>query len=160
MMDLPITIRRATRADRESLCDIQASSIRGLGRSHYSEEELDAWSGGLSPERYERPITEQHVIVAEHESEAVAFGILDFRAEEVVAVYVRPEYARQGVGSRILVELLSEARRRGLRRIHCESSLNAAKFYQSAGFSTGEMCKHKFPDGTELACVPMTMSLD
>ena len=59
---MEITIRRATRQDREVLCEIHVSAIRELGKSHYSEAEVDAWSRERTPERYEEHIVERHVI--------------------------------------------------------------------------------------------------
>lgn len=159
MMTDQIRIRRATQHDREALCEIQVSAIRQLGRTCYSEDELEAWSHGLTPQRYEKPISEHHVIVAESRSTVVAFGTLDCTTGKVIAVYVRPCCARQGIGARALTELLREARKRGLQEVHCESSLCAAAFYQNAGFESGDKRKHRFRDGTEIDCIPMTKPL-
>ena len=54
---MEITIRKATHQDREALSEIHVSSIRELGKSHYSEAEIDAWSGGRTPARYEEHIS-------------------------------------------------------------------------------------------------------
>jgi N-acetylglutamate synthase-like GNAT family acetyltransferase len=157
---MEITIRKATRQDCEALCEIHVSAIRGLGKSHYSGAELDAWSSGRVPERYEKHIAERHVIVAEHGSKPVGFGTLDLTTGEVLQLYVRPEYGRKGIGRRILRELLDEARRQGLREVHCLSSLNAEAFYASSGFHAGGKCKHRFRDGGEIHCVRMKRMLD
>jgi putative acetyltransferase len=154
-----ITIRMATQQDREALCNIQRSAILTLGRSHYSEAELEAWSSGLTPERYEKMIADHHVVIAERGSQVVAFGRLE-SSGEVGAVYVRPGCERQGIGNAVLAELLSEARQSGLRAVYCKSSLCAEAFYSHAGFQSAEKCKHQFRDGREIECVPMTMTLD
>ena len=99
---MEITIRKATHQDREALREIHVSSIRELGKSHYSEAEVDAWSGGRTPARYEEHISERHVIVAQNRSMLVGFGTLDITTGEILQLYVRPEYARKRIGTLIL----------------------------------------------------------
>jgi len=154
-----VTIRKATQQDRESLCEIQVSAIRELGKSHYGEADLEAWSSGLSPERHGKYIADRFVIVAEAESEILGFGALDPDTGRVCAVYVRPDHAGKGIGSTILVTLISEAKRLGLRQLHCHASLNAREFYQRRGFKPGQVSKHRFGDGREIDCISMTLTL-
>jgi N-acetylglutamate synthase-like GNAT family acetyltransferase len=47
-----------------------------------------------------------------------------------------PEYARQGIGASILTRCINDARSFGIRRLHCISTLNAERFYRTAGFNT------------------------
>jgi len=154
-----VTIRKAAQKDRESLCQIQVSAIRELGKSHYGEADLEAWTSGLSPHRHGKYIADRFVIVAEAESEILGFGDLDPDTGRVCAVYVRPDHAGKGIGSAILAALISEAKRLGLRQLHCHASLNAREFYQHRGFKPGEVSKHRFRDGREIDCISMTMTL-
>ena len=157
---MEITIRKATHQDREALREIHVSSIRELGKSHYSEAEVIAWSTGRTLARYEEHISERHVIVAQNRSMPVGFGTLDITTGEILQLYVRPEYARKRIGTLILDELLCAARAAGLHEVHCISSLNARDFYVDAGFQPGQKCKHRFIDGGELDCVPMKKLLE
>jgi ribosomal protein S18 acetylase RimI-like enzyme len=157
---MEITIRKATHQDREALCEIHVSSIRELGKSHYSEDEIDAWSTGRTPACYEGHISERHVIVAQNRSMPVGFGTLDITTGEILQLYVRPEYARKRIGTLILDKLLSAARAAGLRAVNCVSSLNARDFYVDAGFQPGQKCKHRFRNGGEVDCVPMKKLLE
>ncbi|MGD9002586.1 MAG: GNAT family N-acetyltransferase [Anaerolineae bacterium] len=157
---MEITIRKATQEDCEALGEIHVSSIRGLGRSHYSDAEVEAWSRRRTPARYEEHISRRHVIVAEHGSLPVGFGTLDLAAEEITQLYVRPRYAGKGIGGLILDELLRVAREAGVREIHLKSSLNARDFYVKAGFQPGRTCKHRFRDGGEVDCIPMRKRLE
>jgi putative acetyltransferase len=155
-----VKVRRATQQDCDSLSEIQVSAIRGLGRSHYSDTEIDTWSRGIGPEHHKKAIAERCVIVAERDSKAVGFGTLDAATGSIAALYVLPEFARQGIGTAILEELIREARRCGLTRIHCESSLCAEAFYVSAGFEAGPRRMHRFRSGEEIGCVPVARKLD
>ena len=159
-MTVAIHLRKATQRDREVLCQIHVSSIRELGKSHYSEAEVDAWSSGRTPERYERHIADRHVVVAQHGSKPVGFGTLDVTTGDILQIYVRPEYARKGIGRRILRVLLSEARKQSLPEVRCLSSLNAEAFYLDSDFCAGQRCRHRFPNGGEMDCIPMSRILD
>jgi N-acetylglutamate synthase-like GNAT family acetyltransferase len=131
-----------------------------LGKSHYSEDEVDAWSKGRTPARYEGHISERHIIVAQNKSMPVGFGTLDLTTGEILQLYVRPEYASKRIGTLILDELLFVAREAGLREVHCISSLNGRDFYVDAGFQPGKKCKHRFRDEGEVDCVPMEKLLE
>ena len=157
---MEIKIRKATLEDCEALCEIHVSAIRELGKTHYSPAEVDAWSRGRTPARYEKHIRERTVIVALHRSIPVGFGTLDDTTGELFQLYVRPEYARKGIGTQILQELLGIARAAGLSEVHCRSSLNAQAFYAHAGFQPGQKCKHRFRDGGEVDCIPMKKILE
>ncbi len=157
---MEITIRKATHQDREALREIHVSSIRELGKSHYSEAEVNTWSTGRTTARYEEHISERHVIVAQNRSMPVGFGTLDIMTGEILQLYVRPEYARKCIGTLILVELLCVTRASSRREVHCISSLNAMDFYIDAGFQPGQKCNHRFRNGGEVDCVPMKKLLE
>ena len=125
-----IIIRKATLNDCNAICEIHVSAIRELGKSHYSEAEIDSWSKGRTPDRYEKHIRNRQVVVAQHRSIPVGFGTLDLERREILQLYIRADYARKHIGTRILEELLDMARAVGLREIHCMSSLNAETFYR------------------------------
>jgi GNAT superfamily N-acetyltransferase len=45
-----------------------------------------------------------------------------------------PEWLRRGVGSHLLSRCFSDARRLGIRKLHCFSTLGAERFYEALGF--------------------------
>lgn len=162
MMD-ELILRLSRPGDGAAMSEIQVTAIRELGLTHYSQAEVDAWSGRedgrLSPERMEQRLAECFGVVAEVGGAPVAFGLLA-DGGEVGALYVRPAYARQGIGSAVLGELQSEARRQGLRQVWTTAALCAEDFYASAGFTAQERCRHRFRGGTEIECVRMIRTLD
>ena len=156
---MEINIRKATIQDCKALCEIHISSIRELTMSHHSEEEIEVWSSGRTPDRYEKHISERQVIIAQDMSLPVGFGTFDPTTGELIQLYVRPEYARKGVGKQILEELINITMASGLREIHLLSSLNAEAFYAKAGFQSGQKGKHLL-NGGEIYCIPMKKRLE
>lgn len=150
-----IKIRKATQQDRETLCNIDILAIRELGKIHYSEIELNTWLKSLSSKRYQNSITNRYTIVAELNSKIIGFAVLNQITGKITAIYVEPQYTRQGIGTKILNALISEGQKLGLNSLHCDASLSAAEFYKSIGFQAGEKCKHKFSNGIEIDCIPM-----
>ena len=131
-------LRRATPQDGERMCHIQRTSIFELGRLVYTDDEVRAWGGGLSPERYVTDtLANRFALIAELASSEVGFGMLDRSTGEITAMYVLPAFSRRGIGTVLLKGLIAEAARAGLSRVHCESSLFAEEFYQKAGFEPG-----------------------
>jgi N-acetylglutamate synthase-like GNAT family acetyltransferase len=152
-------IRRAEQKDREAVWRTHTAAIREICRSHYTEDELEAWTNLLSPRRYEQAIERLEFFVAEDAGEVVGFGTLNVESGEVEAVYVNPPAARRGVGSRLLQTLEESARRSGLTRLHLSASLNAVGFYERAGYVSGGSARHRLQSGVEIECVPMSKEL-
>jgi putative acetyltransferase len=128
-----ITIRRATESDRPAIARVHIDSIRGLTHTHYSPAQIDAWSAGKSPEKY--PLAAHEFYVAVIEGGVVGFAELIPQSGEVRAVYVAPEAARRGVGTRLLTTVVASARAHGVSQLKLGASLNAVPFYERHGFA-------------------------
>lgn len=132
-----MTILRPARAD--DVCQIRSLHIAAIevcGPHAYDEEQVAAWAEKETdpgPESVEG--SNQHVIVAEIDDSVVGFGKLVPDHREVQAVYVHPEFTRQGIGSAILERLENLAVESGIETLELQSSLNAVEFYDVHGFS-------------------------
>lgn len=156
-----IKIREATKEDAEEILEVHSNSIRGLGHTHYTEEEIDAWDHDRSPEKYHESIedTSSHMLVAEENDKIVGFGSVDTQDEEVTAIYVSPEHARGGVGSELLGRIEEIAVEHGLESLELVASLNAVEFYKEEGYTSVEVSSHTFEGGTEIECIRMRKEL-
>jgi GNAT superfamily N-acetyltransferase len=67
-----------------------------------------------------------------------------------------PRWARQGIGTSPLTRCFADARPRGVRRLHCFSTLNAERFYRALGFRT--VGPIDVPMGPGLTCPGILMS--
>lgn len=152
------SIRRATPEDCEAIWRVHTRAIREIAGSHYTAEEIEAWAGPREPDHYAGPIRDKEFFVAEEGGAVIGFGTLA-REGEVEAVYVSPDTVRRGVGSALLQKLEARARDLGLTLLRLDASLNAAPFYEGAGFEPRQHTKHRLRSGVEIACVRMTKSL-
>lgn len=160
-----MNIRRAKLTDAEALWRIQTQAIRHQGPSHYTEEQINAWAGKLTPdtdiiERYSSMLEHGVVFVAEDTNGTLAgFSHLVPETGEVGAIYVHPDHLQHGVGRQLIEALEEEARRLGVTKLHLKASLNAVAFYERVGFKFDHEEIHRFRSGTEMPCVIMTKEL-
>jgi len=153
-----ITVRRAKQEDRESIWRVHIRAIKEVCKSHYSENDLDAWSGVLKPSRYTADISNKTFLVAEDNDVIVGFGQLNQENGKVEGMYVCPDYIMRGVGRKILHALENVAKDSGLTSLHLWASLNALPFYKNAGFIAKQQTKYLLPFGM-VACVYMSKKL-
>jgi len=164
---MEVDIREATPDDALAVRDVDIASIEGLGPSAYDPEVVAAWARDRDPVEY--PITADGScpLVAE-ERKLVGFGWLAFEpgehliaevGAEVTAAYVRPEVAREGVGSALLAELGRAARERGIKTLGSWASLPALPFYLARGYERVTEHVHEFAPGVEGRIIEMETEL-
>jgi GNAT superfamily N-acetyltransferase len=127
-----LAIRQAHPGDAPRLNQLHTAAVRALCAGHYSAEILDGWLFNRSPDGYLPPIKRGAIFVAERNSIVLGFG--EAALGVVVAIYVDPSVARQGIGAALLVHALELARRNHLGPVRLESTLNASAFYERYGF--------------------------
>ncbi|HEU5139412.1 MAG TPA: GNAT family N-acetyltransferase [Bacillales bacterium] len=150
-------IRTAQLKDAEAICEVHTSAIRGLCSSHYSKEEITAWTSMIKPESYPSVIADDKklILVAQENDVIVGFGQVDFTDQEIEAVYVSPGVAGSGVGKKLLNGLEVFSRRQGLKTLKLSASLNACDFYARAGYYKLDNTKHTLKSGVQIGCVNM-----
>jgi putative acetyltransferase len=154
-----VTLRPATDADRPGICTVHVRAIRETCSRCYSPDQVAAWAGLLAPDSYRGVLQERVMVVAIDGASVVGFGQLNQTAGEVDAVYVLPERQGEGTGRLLLAELESQARARGLGKLGLSATLNAAAFYERAGYVQHDVVIHRLPTGVELQCIRMTKAL-
>jgi GNAT superfamily N-acetyltransferase len=158
-MNTSIACRKATIEDQPAIWRVRTASIRTLCRSHYGEEQTEAWANVPPPEDFAEVICARDLLVAEVDGTIVGVGFINRQAAVLEAVFVAPEFVRRGVGTALLTSLEEIARQAGLIRLSLSASLNAVSFYRAAGYQTGEKTTWRHPAGFDLACVAMTKDL-
>jgi putative acetyltransferase len=156
------SIRHATEADAESILDLRCAAIRAFGSERYHEEQVERWAAqplGSAPYLESIRNESESVVVAEANGELAGFGRVELDTGVVSAVYVHPEYARNGVGSELLSHLESRARESGIDSMTLHASLNAVPFYEAYGYERISTVTHEVTGGVELACVEMVRNI-
>jgi putative acetyltransferase len=151
----PAIIRRATLEDAVAITPVHVASIRTLCAKDYTPQQIDAWAGWKSPDEYCAAMDAGEVFfVAEVNGNIVGFSVLF--GDEVKAVYVHPDHVGCGVGRRLLEAVEAEARSRGIRELKLTSTLTSLEFYESCGYTKGDLHQHPVTGGVLLPCVHFT----
>jgi GNAT superfamily N-acetyltransferase len=72
------------------------------------------------------------------------------------AFFVRPDWARRGIGRELLLKCEHEARRDGFRSASLVATLTGQRFYLSSGYVGEERVDYPLAGGTTITFVPMT----
>ncbi len=160
---MTISIRQAIRDEWPDVLKIHRRAIHEIAAADYPIEVLSAWGSPLKDEDMPRMRAEfdaklEHghiVIVAEVEGCLAGFGEVVPERNELLALYVNPDFERQGVGSAILGELERVAREKNLPYLQMDASLTATPFYGIHGFRALGRGVHILRNGTHMDCVKM-----
>ncbi len=176
-----VSIRLATPEDVPALRELITVSARELSRGFYSSEETEsAIRHVFGPDS--RLIADGTYFVAEEDGALAGCGgwsrrrtlyggdqtksgdepLLDPKTEaaKVRAFFVHPDFARRGVGSRILEACLSAARASGFRRVELAATLPGVPFYAARGFVARERLEAPMPGGRGLPIVRMDRDIE
>ncbi len=164
---MTISVRDARRDEWPDVLKIHRRAIHETAAVDYPKEVLNAWGSPLNDDDAPRTLAEfdaklergQIVLVAEINGRLAGFGELKPEQNELVALYVNPDFGRQGVGSAILRELERIAREHTLPCLHMDASLTAVQFYEAHGFRALGQGTHRLRNGTYMACVNMRKNL-
>jgi GNAT superfamily N-acetyltransferase len=173
-------LRVATMDDVPVLTWLIAESARELGLQDYSSEQIEAALAGAFGVDSDL-IRDGTYFVAEADGDIVACGgwsrrktlfggdaqpgrvseLLDpaVDAAKVRAFFVRPDWARRGIGRALLARCEAEARAAGFRSAELMATLPGERLYRACGYA-GEGRVH-FPlrDGITIEFVPMRKQL-
>lgn len=138
-----VDLRRARLADAPRIREVHLAAIEAVEPGPYSPEQLAAWAHDRDPSEYPIEAEDTHAVVAESAGDVVGFGWMKPEADpyfeadvdaEITAVYVHPELAGRGIGSRLLERLEAIARQAGASSVGVWASKNAVPFYEGHGY--------------------------
>lgn len=157
-MNRSVTVREAAEKDVEGIFKAHNESIRRVCGQYHTPSQIKSWIGNRTPSSYLQGMAAgENLFVAEANGKIAGFSAL--LSTEVRAVYVHPDYLRQGIGARLYQKLEDAAVAKGARKLSLSSSINAVAFYTSLGFIEIKKTSFRFTDGTEIPCVRMEKSL-
>ncbi len=175
-----ITIRKATLEDVAVLRSLIAESVRTLQAIHYTVEQREGALGtvfGVDTQL----IRDGTYLAAEAGTSMVGCGGWSRRkttfgsdhaaerddaqldpardAAKIRAFFVHPEWARQGIGSRILEACEAAAAAEGFTRFELVATLAGEPMYRARGFEPGEAFEVPLENGVKLPVVRMTKTI-
>ncbi|MGA7522736.1 MAG: GNAT family N-acetyltransferase [Acidobacteriaceae bacterium] len=181
--DANLIYRLATPADLPGIRALIESSVRGLGPPAYSASQIEQALGTWLGLDTQLVVDQTYFAVEPHgqpgklvacggwSRRKTPFGAdarpgrddtrLDPRvdAAKIRAFFVHPEWARQGIGSRLLALCEESARAEGFTRCEMGATLTGVPLYRHHGYVEGERMELPLANGETLAIVKMEKSL-
>jgi putative acetyltransferase len=163
-----ISVRLARTGDGAAILRVHRRAIHEIACGDYPADILAAWGPPIPAEELPRRGAEfdakasdgqEVAVVAEIDGQVAGFGEIVPSRNQLLAVYVNPDFARRGVGTAILRELERRARDAAVPYLEMDSSLTAAAFYSRHGYREIERGVHRFRNGAQMACVKMKKML-
>lgn len=154
-----ISVRKAQLQDVEQICRVHIASVRGLCANDYTPRQIEAWVGKLTPKRHLEAMEETGEIMFVAEKEKAIIGFSSVFENELCAVYVHPNYARQGVGTMLLNAVETEAISQKIEKLEFSASINAKPFYQRHGYKVIDRSFHTLRSGVRIPCFLMEKCL-
>ncbi len=146
------------REDAPRIWAVRRAAIASQCQGYYSAETLKLWIGDHMPESFPGKV-ENNYYVAVLDSKIIGAGAIDLDSGRIDAMCVDPEHIGTGSGKRLMQHLETLAKQEHIKRLHLESSLNAAPFYQACGFTRLEKSQYHSPRGFSMDCILMAKSL-
>ncbi len=149
-------IRLAVATDNQRMHEIHTHAVRTACQGFYSDEQIDGWLINRSPEGYLEGINKNAMYVYIKGNKTVGFGHAE--VGEIHAIFVDPEFHKQGIGKSILEYGLKIALgKSGNEKVKVEASINAVNFYTQHGFAVVKE-KHLERNGQQLPITEMEYS--
>jgi predicted N-acetyltransferase YhbS len=156
-----ITIRPADAADAPAIERLHRASVRRLAVSHYSSAQLESLLAGGTLDRelikagtyYVAELGD--VLVGSGGWMPVARGPRGPWRARIRAVFVHPDWARRGIGRRLVTHAETAAAQAGFAIFELKASLSGVPLYQHLGYREVGRCDYVTADRAILPLVRM-----
>lgn len=125
-------VRQAQLADADALFEAHQDSVLNLCAGAYSQEQMNAWFAGRSPEIYRPALDARQIWLAERSDRVM--GFVGFAPGEVTLLFVRQAAAGLGLGKQLFALGARKAGSDFAGPLTVVATMNSRKFYQSQGF--------------------------
>lgn len=168
-------------ADCPAITGLIAESARGLGKPDYTDDVIEAALQGIWGLDTQL-VKDGTYFLVYMDDELAACGGWSFRTTpfgsdndasrdatpldpttepaRIRAFFVRPKFARQGIGSALMQRCEKEAREAGFKSLSLGSTLPGLRLYKAHGFTVHDPVDHDRGDGVLMQVFPMTKQLD
>ncbi|MEH1864812.1 MAG: GNAT family N-acetyltransferase [Nostoc sp.] len=127
-----VKIRLVEPQDRNQIFDIQRDAIQRLCSQDYNPEQIQGLLNDKQLNDLEGKDTKDIVFVAEIGEKIVGFSA--YSKYWVSAIYVHPQYVRQGIGTELLKAMERKALSENINTLAVCASITAKPFYEASGY--------------------------
>jgi len=126
-------IRKYQETDSEEILQLFKETIFTINKEDYSQEQLGIWANSFRKEELNYRLENSLTFVAVTDGKIVGFGNLNEQAV-IDLLYTHKDFQGQGIASKILNKLESEAKLKGFNETYTEASITAKPFFEAKGY--------------------------
>lgn len=131
-------IRVATVLDIPALAEVYRDSVKAIAPQRYLPEQVEAWVYFPSDTAaFNNFIFNPTTFVAELDGIIVGFSGVEENGH-IASLYVRGDYNRQGIGSRLLENVIQYAKSHNIPQLYTEASEFSRALFNKFGFQVSE----------------------
>ena len=175
-------LRKATLDDVSELETVIAESARQLSRQDYTDAQIEAAIGTAFGVDTQLIVDGTYFVAVGSEGKAIVgcggwsrrktlFGsdrqpgresaLLDPNGDSarIRAFFIKPDWARQGIGRALVRKCEEEAQSEGFRSIELVATLPGHRLYRALGYTGDERLEYPLGDGLTIQFIPMRKEL-
>jgi len=135
-------IRRFRDSDAIELARMHRGTIRVINKKDYTKKQINVWATASAKKWRENAKAKNSTILIALDKNKL-IGFVQLKDSEVKALYVHKSYIGREIGKRLLKKLEETAYKKGIRKLHCMSTITAKNFYQKHGYKIIKKTKYK-----------------
>ncbi|WP_165495719.1 GNAT family N-acetyltransferase [Marinobacter halodurans] len=133
-------------------------SITELGAASYEQAVIEVWrKWGENTQAIALTLSQGQTLIAQHSGRIAGFA-QRHPDNHINMLYVHPDFARRGIASALLEELLISARRERVRELSVNASRVSRSLFEKHGFKAGE-AEWVERENLKIERFPMTFAL-
>lgn len=156
-----LSYRRAVADDARGMIDVHYAAVQAIGREHYPDDVLSAWSPPPDASRRDwladlvhRDSTLCRVAVSASDA-IMGFCIALPEQALLKALYVHPACSSHGIGQELLRQVEVRCRELGLAMLELNASYNAEAFYRRSGYEALGPVDQRLTDTVTMGAIRM-----
>lgn len=126
-------IRKFSKEDAKEVSKLIADALLNFNSKEYSKSTLKALIKYQSPKELIKKSKTRNYFVAVENNKLLGIGGYDSEGA-VHTFFVNSNHHRKGIGKQIMLRVLKEAKKEGIKLLTCHSTRYAKPFYSSFGF--------------------------
>ncbi len=139
-----ITIRKFRKEDARELSKLICTTERNICATCYSIKIIEQFCKRNSPKFLIEKMKKRDVFVAVSEGKIV--GTVALEGDDIKKFFVKHDLAGKGIGTALFGKIEDLVKKRKIKKLVVDASLNAKGFYEKMGFRLMKKAKKQHPD--------------
>ncbi|VVB78688.1 Acetyltransferase (GNAT) domain protein [uncultured archaeon] len=127
-----LVFRKAKFSDIRELSQLRRNSFGKIKGEKYRKDLVELLIKSNSPEDIKRKIKEYAMFCLCENKKII--GTISLNKDEIKGVFVRYDYARKGIGTKLMHFIEEYARKKKIKKVHLCSAEKAEGFYKKLGY--------------------------